>query len=729
VALFSAGQAADHVLDVASLIMPGRANQVLLVGEATARLEVDLVPYGLICHAVADAKEAVEELKQALGIHQPWSSVVVAAGLPDMSGPAFVDGLMKHFDPATVVLIADVEPSMAQHLSQSSKISIFPGGTDGVVVADHLFKRMGGAPAPTLPPPPTPSLGTPSSGLASLFDPPRTGAGAGAPPGLQQTPNQAFSMPPPSASWQQPPPPSQQRPTTMPFFAALSQQPSQPSQPPVSQPPQSSPSSPPQPSGTERATLARIEAMAEELDNARAEIITIRARLQAAETRANTATEQAYHHQAQAEAMAADMREAQTELEMIRSAAASDVAEINPIADEGAALRAELENLNLELHGAITDRDGAVGQLELVRGERDQLTTTLEALRAELAAAQRAVSDATADVEQQRAATESIEAQLQQAQGAAAELQALQALMAEKDLALEEARAAAAAARGDVAERDQKMSELQSQLQAQGEKILTLTAELAGRGAELAAAAGLKDEIAALHAAKRESEEAWAAEQKNVAELEHRLAELEASLADAASTVLDLESKLSTVTARAEQATAAELRVAELELVAAEIEDLREQLAEAERYGKLEEARADRAVSDAAGMRQMIEAQTHEQARIVGEIEQLRPIATEVERARAAMVDMQRQLEAAFGTDDADGSTEGAIEEGVRARTRELLELARAIEPFTWGLDQAAVFFADVGKEGAQRHVQAMRLLQKTLERLKNELDRLHQSH
>jgi hypothetical protein len=125
-------------------------------------------------------------------------------------------------------------------------------------------------------------------------------------------------------------------------------------------------------------------------------------------------------------------------------------------------------------------------------------------------------------------------------------------------------------------------------------------------------------------------------------------------------------------------------------------------------------------------MRQLLEASAHEQARVVAEIEHLRPIAAEVERARAAMVDMQRQLEAALGTDDSDGDTSVAIQEAARARTREVLELARAIEPFSWGLDQAASFFGDVNVEGAQRHVQSLRLLQKTLEKLKLELDRVH---
>ena len=120
--------------------------QVLLVGADTARLEVDLVPYGLSCHVVNDAQVAVDTLKQGLAALQPWTTVVVGQHLPDMTGPAFVDGLVRHFDPANVVLLADVEPQIAQLLSVMPRVALFPSTTDGVVVADHLFKRLGGAP-------------------------------------------------------------------------------------------------------------------------------------------------------------------------------------------------------------------------------------------------------------------------------------------------------------------------------------------------------------------------------------------------------------------------------------------------------------------------------------------------------------------------------------------------------------------------------------------------------
>ncbi len=733
------------------------------------------MPYGLSCHVVNDAQVAVDTLKQGLAALQPWTTVVVGQHLPDMTGPAFVDGLVRHFDPANVVLLADVEPQIAQLLSVMPRVALFPSTTDGVVVADHLFKRLGGAPLALSTA--SSSSSPPASSLAALFDAPRTGATV---PLQQQTPAQAFAMPSPGASSWGPPQPSQPpsasswavplpsqppRPTTMPFFQALSA--SAPTAMPVassmpSMPPSMAQSMPPSlPTGPDRATQARIEAMASEIASVNAELVATRARLQAAEQRAAETAHQAFEREAESSGLRADVRELQTELDMVRQAVASDVAEISALADNGVAAQNELENLRMELQGALTERDGAVGQLEMVRAERDQVASALDGMRRDLGIAH-------ADIEQQRAVVDSLEGTVRVAEQSTAELQAALALATEQQLANDEARRMADLVAAELAVTREQRADLEAALGAGTERMVLLRgqlAELATARAEaelarenlasesqaalqtvkaelaverdrviaseserqqllseleaahtaLGEAAGVRAELDIVSAEKLESENAWAQEQQKVASLE-------ASLGESQAAHLDSESRL-----QAELATL-QAKVAELEAVAAVVVEVQDRLKEAERHAALEEARADRAVADATGMRQYIEAQTHEQARIVGEIEQLRPIASEVERARAAMVDMQRQLEAALGTDELDGSTEGAIEEGARARTRELLELARAIEPFVWGLDQAAGFFAEANVDGATRHIQAMRLLQKTLERLKNELDRLHQT-
>ena len=610
------------------------------------------MPYGLVCHHVDNASAAVAELKA-----RSWPIVVVSSALPDMNGPAFIDGLLRHFDPSTVVLMGDVDPTTAQTLSASPRVRLFAANVDGVLVADHLFKRATGNTAPPEPPPPPPMM-APGS-LAHLFDaPPRTSS---VPP-QQATPQSAFSMPPPTNSlgaWPattQPTsstPPSAARPnTTMPFFAAFGGQASGgvPSTPPGSMPGAST-------STPDRAMQARIDGLTSELAQSHAEIVGLRARLQVAEQQVAEGAQRLMesdnarmHFEDQAHTLRA-------EVAMAREAAAVDVAEIETLNDTGA----ELDELRMMSHALTVERDGAVGQLEMVRAERDRLDVTIAQLRQaeqerafDLDTARRQLLEAHADVEQYRSAAE----------------------MAER-----------------------AMTDLDAQLR-------TTTDELTSARAELSLAQERAIVADSARAEKADVEAAWAVEQQRVAALELTLAEIEAAHVDSTTQLRD--------------------RIAELEAIAAAVEEVQERLNEAERSAALEEARAERAIADASAMRTMIESLTHEQARVVGEIEQLRPIAAEVDRTRATLVDMQRQLEAALGTDDHDGSAGEAIDETVRARTRELMELARAIEPFTWGLQQATGFFTEAGVDGATRHIQAMTLLQKTLERLKNELDKLH---
>jgi hypothetical protein len=742
-------------------------NQVLLVGESVAWLEVDLVPFGLSCVGVATATAAVEAMKQGFAQQQPWSAVVVGANLPDMTGPAFVDGLMRHFDPPCVVLVADVEPHIAQHLSSSPKVRIFPGATPGPVVAEHLFRRLGGAPASTPPSPPPPS--SPNGGLAEgllagLFDAP---AAAPPPAPAFMAPLPATSFPPTAAPGAWGAPSAQPRPptvTTMPFFAALGAQTAGPTALPQtkSQPPMPSPlssSTPPTATGADRAAWQRIEALSEELATANAEIAALRARAQTAEARAFDAAQKTFEREAQSAAVAAELGELKTELEIVRHAA-----------------RAEAENAQQVLVELERTRQALVA-LEEEAGPLRAAAASLEQAVADLAGLQAAVQERDQAIEDARQVVEAVSAQhhadvaalnahvLQLGEHLAAHEATAVAQAAELEglrAALEASSQAHAAALAEAqAQHAQALEEASAAAQLELDAVRALLAEasaasaeaegLRARVAELEAVAA---EVEGLRAAKLESEAAWAQEQQQVQGLEGRLAEAEARVVDEQARIVELQAEVDRQKLRLDAAALAELEIstltaardalvdrvdaAEARAVALQgqleaagaaartLAELRVQLEEAERYGTFESERADKAVADAATMRQLLEASAHEQARIVAEIEHLRPIAAEVERARAAMVDMQRQLEAALGTDDSDGDTGAAIQEAVRARTRELLELARAVEPFSWGLDQAATFFGDVNVEGAQRHVQSLRLLQKTLEKLKLEIDRVH---
>ena len=107
------------------------------------------MPYGFSCHHVDTAGDAVTELKARV-----WPVVVVSAVLPDMNGPAFIDGLLRHFDPSTVVLLGEVEAHIAQLLSQSPKVRVFADAVAGVLVADHVFKHVSGGSTSSSPPTP-----------------------------------------------------------------------------------------------------------------------------------------------------------------------------------------------------------------------------------------------------------------------------------------------------------------------------------------------------------------------------------------------------------------------------------------------------------------------------------------------------------------------------------------------------------------------------------------------
>jgi hypothetical protein len=636
--------------------MSGRHQQVLLVGEPTARLEVVLVPYGLRCHHVGSASGAVAELKA-----RPWPMVVVSSALPDMNGPAFIDGLLRHFDPATVVLVGDVDAAAAQTLSSSSRVRLFGAGADSGLIADHLFKRASG-------PESMPVAEAPASAqdfsMLHLLDNGHTS------PTFPSTAAQQASWPPVAAAAAPRPNPA------LPFLAALGA-PSPYVAAPGSQPAMSS-SLPPTmqvapspvfpPAAANQQALARLEGLANELANSTAEIASLRSRLQHAEASAADLGQRFVDGEGLRVRLEGEVFSLRQALQQAQVAAATEVAEIETLADtsgELAELRQQVQQLNGHLALITHERNRLYTELSTVRQGNEERAQAFES-------AQRQAIEAHADVEQHRSAAE----------------------MAERALADLDKKLRVAT---------DEVAGLRAETSLLRERALASETE---RQEVLGARAGLRAELEVMATEKADVERARAAEQQQVATLEAKLAEVEAHHAD---TIGQLRTEL-----------------VELEGVAATVKALQVRHADAERQRALEAARADRAIADAAALRHLAEQLTQEQARIVGEMEQLRPIAAEVQRTRASLVDMQRQLEAALGTDEADGSTIEAIDESVRARTRELLELARAIEPFTWGLQQATTFFSEASVDGATRHLHAMTLLHKTLERLRGELDRLH---
>jgi DNA repair exonuclease SbcCD ATPase subunit len=119
--------------------------------------------------------------------------------------------------------------------------------------------------------------------------------------------------------------------------------------------------------------------------------------------------------------------------------------------------------------------------------------------------------------------------------------------------------------------------------------------------------------------------------------------------------------------------------------------------------------------ADAAQWRQKFEESAQE-------LSQLRPKAAELDQALAALAEARSKLEAAQSAP----ATGDAALEAVRTQTRNLLELTRAVEPFLWGLEQATAFFGDANVDGGQRHIHSLRLLHKTLQKLKAEIEKVH---
>ncbi len=191
----------------------------------------------------------------------------------------------------------------------------------------------------------------------------------------------------------------------------------------------------------------------------------------------------------------------------------------------------------------------------------------------------------------------------------------------------------------------------------------------------------------------------------DIEKLRARVAELEAVIAGRVSDMEKLRAakQSADAVAVAEQDRAEGLQ-AKLDQAEAQITALR---ATAQQQGA--------GATDAAQWRQQLEESAHELA-------QLRPKVAELEQARAALAEAQSALATA---QNAPTPSDAALE-AVRAQTRTLLELTRAVEPFLWGLEQATTFFGEANVDGGQRHIHSLRLLHKTLQKLKAEIEKVH---
>ncbi len=188
----------------------------------------------------------------------------------------------------------------------------------------------------------------------------------------------------------------------------------------------------------------------------------------------------------------------------------------------------------------------------------------------------------------------------------------------------------------------------------------------------------------------------------DVDRLKARIAELEAVIAGRASDMEKLKAAKQSADAFAvaeqDRAQALETKLAQAEAQTAAVR------------AELQQQGTGPGAAEVAQWQRQLEASARE-------LEELRPKVVELEQVRAALADAQQKLAAAPHGD--------ATNDAVRAQTRTLLELTRAVEPFLWGLEQATTFFGEANVEGGQRHIHSLRLLHKTLQKLKAEIERV----
>jgi hypothetical protein len=108
------------------------------------------------------------------------------------------------------------------------------------------------------------------------------------------------------------------------------------------------------------------------------------------------------------------------------------------------------------------------------------------------------------------------------------------------------------------------------------------------------------------------------------------------------------------------------------------------------------------------------------------ELDQARAVAGYSQNAQQAIGEMQKQLEAMQAERDklatkaasgGDGESEVLL-----ARSRQLADLVRALEPFMWGLTQATTFYTKAGISGGDQHLKLLQQLQGVLLRLRDEI-------
>jgi uncharacterized coiled-coil DUF342 family protein len=679
---------------------------VLLVGDIGPRLEGDLMMAGISCALASTANDAVACMKAS---HFPV--VVVAPLLADMGGVDFVQGVLRHFDANVVLYGNGIESGQINALLRTGRVAHFSGDVGTQTIADFLTRRSR-TPAPSSSPAST-ALGASSAppsfagaaGAAARSVSARAGAppmGAGMP--FSSAPPPPFNLTPGSsaqpagqslaASLFGPPDPPGAPPTSMPSsppmgragaFSSLAPA-RAPTPPPkagsVPRPPTMGPMAsalPPldgaalhQLQADARLNQQRMEAMADDLARTNAELVMIRGQLAASE-------------QERAGLL--------VEVEAARRSAMAQVAEVMALSDEGDPISEEIEELKGKATAAESELQRAWSEADALRTERDKLVGEL----AERAGA----------VAEGKARLDSAEAVLKEAQGAAADAQKeLASTRAELDavrLDLERLKGESITGRGEAdelrAERDAARGELEG-----------------AKGALAAAQKELEALQSALVDEKKANEQLVSAK----GELEAALNELEATGQQSgevtAALRIEVERLKSDVAAARTDATTVRLDLQEA------VMRLDEATASQQALGQERDALR----AEAGPLREWATTLVAEHAAQQGELERLRAVVATAEANAALVAELQEKVKALEAERDRKPAAPPAEISGdvevLLARSRQMSELVRALEPFMYGLTQAAGFYTKQAVPGGEAHLRLLQQLQGVLLRLRDEI-------
>lgn len=644
---------------------------VLLVGEVAPRLQAELALQGLPCAVAFDQNEAVARMRST-----SFPFVVVPSVFGDgYSGVSFTQGLLQYFDTQVIVYGNGLEQHDLSALLRTGRVAHFPADAEGRVIADFLARRTRSASKP-------PAAAPPASPVFNL------------------TPG------PPASNPGFPPAPTTD-PTLSPAFfggsAAVPRPPTMGPTPGLSMPAAPAP-----------ASQQRLEAVVDELVRTQAELQLLKGRA------------------AQVDQERAALL---VEVEAARRSSMAQVAEVMALSDEGDPISEELEQLRARSANLENDLGAARAEADMLRAERERLVAEAAANAGVLA-----------ETRERADAADAMLKELHEAQTAEV------AKAAELRAEVERLTADATVMRGDVARLAADAASLRSDGERVAGEATRLHGELEDARAQLAdherAQADLDRTRADLERTRADLERLngeLATERSARAALDQQLAaekSAHSSALEQQRTELELHhgEALAKASQQARGASdeGAALRIeseklkGDLAAVRTDATTLRLDLQETTM--RLDEAvqqlgviggERDALRSEAAPLRDWANQLVLEHARQQEELERLRGASSTNEERVRTIDELQAQLEALTLERDrlkAQGGGGSADAEVLMARARQLAALVGALEPFMWGLTQAAQFFTKHHVDGGEQHVKLLQQLQGVLLRLRDEI-------